>query len=80
MTMTKNSFVLSVSHLQDRPNADHALDLLNKAVSLVRPIMRKHSWMLPKLAEFFPEDPNLLGELRPDLRLVTNVQQLTSML
>lgn len=28
---------------------------------LVAPIMRKHGWELPLLAEFFPSDPNLLG-------------------
>ncbi|KAH6917106.1 WLM domain-containing protein [Coprinopsis sp. MPI-PUGE-AT-0042] len=60
--MAANSFVLTVTHLEGRPNASHALDLMKKAVSLVRPIMRKHGWILPKLGEFFPDDPNLLGE------------------
>ena len=52
--------------MEDRPNASHALDILNKAVSLVKPIMRKHGWVLPKLGEFFPDDPNLLGRLTQD--------------
>lgn len=30
-------------------------------VQLVAPIMKKHGWELPLLAEFFPSDPNLLG-------------------
>ena len=55
-------FVKSFTHLKDRPNADKALPLLQRIASLVKPVMRKHSWALPVLSEFFPEDPNLLGE------------------
>ncbi|KDQ63176.1 hypothetical protein JAAARDRAFT_188782 [Jaapia argillacea MUCL 33604] len=54
-------FVQSFTHLKDRPKADQALPLLQKVASLVKPIMRKHSWHLPLLAEFFPESPNLIG-------------------
>ena len=57
-----NTFVLSITHLKDRPNEDRALEMLKKITSLVKPIMRKHGWVLPELAEFFPENPNLLGE------------------
>ncbi|EJF67222.1 WLM-domain-containing protein [Dichomitus squalens LYAD-421 SS1] len=53
-------FVQSFTHLNDKPNADQALDLLQRIASLVKPIMRKHAWVLPVLSEFFPEDPNLL--------------------
>ncbi|KAI0828912.1 WLM domain-containing protein [Trametes gibbosa] len=54
-------FVNALSHLKDRPNADKALLLLQRVASLVKPIMRKHGWVLPVLSEFFPESPNLLG-------------------
>ncbi|KAH9849274.1 WLM domain-containing protein [Lenzites betulinus] len=53
-------FVNAFSHLKDRPHADKALLLLQRVASLVKPIMRKHGWVLPVLSEFFPESPNLL--------------------
>ncbi|TFK41965.1 WLM domain-containing protein [Crucibulum laeve] len=61
--MTSDVWVLSITHLKGRPNADRALHQLQRIASLVKPIMRKHNWKLPVLAEFFPESPNLLGEL-----------------
>ncbi|KAF8973488.1 WLM domain-containing protein [Flammula alnicola] len=54
-------FVQSFTHLKDRPHADKALHILQRIASLVKPIMRKRSWVLPVLAEFFPDNPNLLG-------------------
>lgn len=68
--MSTDKFVLSYTHLKDRPNADHALQMLQKIASLVKPIMRKHGWVLPVLSEFFPESPNLVGELL-ELRSLT---------
>ncbi|CAA7268040.1 unnamed protein product [Cyclocybe aegerita] len=38
-----------------------ALEMLKKIASLVKPIMRKHGWVLPVLSEFFPDQQNLLG-------------------
>ncbi|KAJ3890434.1 WLM domain-containing protein [Lentinula edodes] len=55
-------YVQSFTHLKDRKSADKALEMLRRVASLVKPIMRKHSWVLPVLAEFFPDNPNLLGE------------------
>ncbi|KAG8219423.1 hypothetical protein J3R82DRAFT_347 [Butyriboletus roseoflavus] len=55
------TFVKSFTHLKDMPKADRALPMLQRVASLVKPIMRKHSWVLPTLAEFFPDSPNLLG-------------------
>ncbi len=55
-------FVKSLTHLKDRPRADQALQILQRLASLVKPIMRKHGWVLPVLSEFYPESPNLLGE------------------
>ncbi|RDX51198.1 WLM-domain-containing protein [Lentinus brumalis] len=54
-------FVKSLTHLKDRPRADQALQILQRLASLVKPIMRKHGWILPVLSEFYPESPNLLG-------------------
>ncbi|KAG6874402.1 hypothetical protein C0995_015138 [Termitomyces sp. Mi166 len=53
-------FVETFTHLKDKPKADRALPMLQKIASLVKPIMRKHSWKLPVLAEFFPDNANLL--------------------
>jgi len=55
-------WVQSFEHLKGKPNADRALETLKKIASFVKPIMRKHGWVLPVLAEFYPENPNLLGE------------------
>lgn len=55
-------FVQSFTHLKDKPNADKALHMLQHVASLVKPIMRKRGWVLPVLAEFFPDNPNLLGK------------------
>lgn len=57
-----NVFVLSFTHLKDKPHGDRALHMLKKIASLVKPIMRNHGWKLPLLAEFFPEQHNLLGK------------------
>jgi len=61
-TLMSETFIQSFTHLKDRPNADRALHILKKVASLVKPIMRKHGWVLPVLAEFFPDSPNLLGK------------------
>ncbi|KAG6380792.1 hypothetical protein JVT61DRAFT_5176 [Boletus reticuloceps] len=55
------TFVKSFTHLKDMPKADRALPMLQRVAVLVKPIMRKHGWILPILAEFFPDSPNLLG-------------------
>ncbi|GJE86203.1 WLM-domain-containing protein [Phanerochaete sordida] len=55
------TYVKSYTHLKDRPHADRALPMLQRVASLVKPIMRKHAWVLPVLSEFFPESPNLVG-------------------
>ena len=55
-------FVQSFSHLKDKHNADKALQILKRIATLVKPIMRKRNWVLKVLAEFFPDNPNLLGK------------------
>jgi hypothetical protein len=56
-----DTWVQSITHLKDMPRAVTALEMLQKTASLVKPIMRRHGWVLPVLAEFFPENPGLLG-------------------
>ncbi|GAA5970576.1 hypothetical protein JCM11641_007359 [Rhodosporidiobolus odoratus] len=51
----------TVEVLESQPDAKKAARLLQKIHSLVKPIMKKHGWFLPTLAEFFPKNPNLLG-------------------
>ncbi|KAK6517505.1 hypothetical protein TWF281_004157 [Arthrobotrys megalospora] len=49
-------------HLTNYPNAPYALSTLQRVASLVKPIMRRHSFRIAKLAEFYPEmETNLLG-------------------
>lgn len=60
-TMTE-VYVKSFTHLKDRHRAEDALKRLQRIASLVKPIMRKRGWVLPVLAEFFPDNPNLLGK------------------
>lgn len=55
-------FVQSFTHLSDMPKSDRALAMLQKVASLVKPIMRKHGWVLAVLSEFFPGSPNLVGK------------------
>jgi hypothetical protein len=54
-------WVQSITHLNDMPRASTALKMLQQTASLVKPIMRRHGWVLPVLAEFFPDNPGLLG-------------------
>lgn len=55
------SLVGSFTHLRGRPRENEATALLQRIASLVKPIMRKHGWKLPVLAEFFPENESLVG-------------------
>ncbi|KIO21403.1 hypothetical protein M407DRAFT_245488 [Tulasnella calospora MUT 4182] len=59
--MSSNVFVQRFMHLKEMPREKEALAILQKVASLVKPIMRKHGWVLPVLAEFYPENPGLLG-------------------
>ncbi|CAK5280398.1 unnamed protein product [Mycena citricolor] len=59
-----DTYVQSFSHLKGRPKEQQALEMLKKIASLVKPIMRKHNWVLPVLCEFFPAQSNLLEDPR----------------
>ncbi|KAK8061337.1 WLM domain-containing protein [Apiospora phragmitis] len=53
--------ILSFSHLAKLPRASEALLSLKKIASLVKPIMRNRRWKVKTLAEFYPNQQNLLG-------------------
>jgi hypothetical protein len=53
------------SHLNKLPREKEALHSLQKIASLVKPIMRARNWTVGTLAEFWPDQQNLLGKHRP---------------
>ncbi|KAJ4199585.1 hypothetical protein NW767_008008 [Fusarium falciforme] len=56
-----DALVLSYVHLNNFPRSSDALHTLKKVASLVKPIMRARNWKVRELAEFYPEQGNLLG-------------------
>ncbi|KAF1997502.1 WLM-domain-containing protein, partial [Amniculicola lignicola CBS 123094] len=48
-------------HLKHLPREQEALTMLRKAASMVKPMMRKRGWKVGTLAEFLPDEPQLLG-------------------
>ncbi|KAF4626975.1 hypothetical protein G7Y89_g11185 [Cudoniella acicularis] len=56
-----DALVLEYSHLKKLPREAEALQSLKKIASLVKPIMRARSWKVGVLAEFYPDQQNLLG-------------------
>ncbi|UQC88481.1 WLM domain-containing protein [Colletotrichum lupini] len=58
----QDALILSFSHLPDFPRAPDALQTLKKVASLVKPIMRVRGWKVRELAEFYPDQANLLGQ------------------
>lgn len=57
-----DALVLSYTHLKSLPRQGDALHTLKKVASLVKPIMRARGWKVSELAEFYPDQQNLLGE------------------
>jgi predicted type IV restriction endonuclease len=55
------TLVLSFSHLKNLDREKDALLTLQKIASLVKPIMRARGWKVGELAEFYPDERNLLG-------------------
>lgn len=53
--------VNNFEHLSDKRNAPEALQRLQKIASLVKPLMRQRDWRVGTLAEFYPNESNLLG-------------------
>lgn len=57
--------IFSYRHLADFPRAKDALETLKKIASVVKPLMRARGWKVPELAEFYPNEHNLLGTSAP---------------
>lgn len=57
-----DAFIFQYSHLQKLPREKEALHSLKKIASLVKPLMRARGWKVGTLAEFYPEQQNLLGQ------------------
>lgn len=53
--------ITDYSHLKDKPREAEALRALQKIASLVKPVMRQRGWHVGTLAEFYPDERNLLG-------------------
>lgn len=56
-----DALVSQYSHLDKFSREKEALHSLKKIASLVKPIMRARGWTVGTLAEFYPEQQNLLG-------------------
>jgi hypothetical protein len=57
-----DALVSQYSHLDKFPREKDAILSLKKIASLVKPIMRARGWTVGTLAEFYPEQQNLLGK------------------
>jgi len=56
-----DALISGYSHLNKFPREKEALHALKKIASLVKPIMRARNWKVGTLAEFWPDQQNLLG-------------------
>lgn len=54
----------SYSHLKNLSRQEDALHTLKRLASMVKPIMRARGWRVRQLAEFYPDQQNLLGKLK----------------
>jgi hypothetical protein len=61
----RDALIGQYSHLNKIPREKEALHSLKKIASLVKPIMRARNWTVGTLAEFYPDQQNLLGKNRP---------------
>ncbi|CAG8980151.1 hypothetical protein HYALB_00013506 [Hymenoscyphus albidus] len=59
--MEHEALVGQFSHLNNLPREKDALHTLKKIASLVKPIMRARNFKVGTLAEFYPNEQNLLG-------------------
>ena len=55
------SLVGAYVHLAREQRANEALHTLKKIASQVKPLMRARGWKVGQLAEFYPNETNLLG-------------------
>ncbi|KAI9218049.1 WLM domain-containing protein [Blastocladiella britannica] len=56
-----NELIGEISALKRRPRHDDALAMLQRAATIVHPLMKARGWRIGVLREFFPTDPCLLG-------------------
>ncbi|KAK5106316.1 hypothetical protein LTS08_000434 [Lithohypha guttulata] len=56
-----DALITQYQHLSGFSRSDEALHTLRKIGSMVKPIMRQRSWHVGTLAEFYPDQQNLLG-------------------
>lgn len=61
--MEHEALVGQYSHLKTLPREKDALHTIKKIASLVKPVMRARNFKVGTLAEFYPAEQNLLGEL-----------------
>jgi len=56
-----DALIVQYQHLTNHPRGEEALFTLRKIGSMVKPIMRQRGWQVGTLAEFYPDQTNLLG-------------------
>ena len=56
-----DALISQYSHLAQFEREKDALHALKKIASLVKPLMRARNWTVGTLAEFYPDQHNLLG-------------------
>ncbi|KAL2063338.1 hypothetical protein VTL71DRAFT_5143 [Oculimacula yallundae] len=56
-----DALISQYSHLAQLPREKEALHSIKKIASLVKPLMRARGWTVGTLAEFYPDQQNLLG-------------------
>jgi hypothetical protein len=53
--------VHSVDHMEHLPQADVARDMLQRAVDVINVLLKRRSWTIIRVSEFFPRNASLLG-------------------
>jgi len=59
--MTQDQIIGTYVHIPGKPKEQHALYMLRRIASLVKPIMSKGGYKVGCLAEFYPAQKSLLG-------------------
>lgn len=61
MNKHQDELVKNYQALKKKPRSEEALTLLRRLASQVKPILKFRNWTIKNLCEFFPTNPNLLG-------------------
>jgi len=59
--MAQDQIIGSYVHIPGKPREQHALFMLRRIASLVKPIMSKGGYKVGRLVEFYPAQKSLLG-------------------